>query len=257
MTYNNAAFNGVSVSNLTGANANVSLTVGVTDGTSSGTGGTGGFTGNFDWNNNGTIISVEPTASNAGIQFTYTYVASSSANGRYIFQMLGNPLAASIVPPLPFVLYASGANRGFLLDQSSTAVITGSMNPQLTPNGFVYSPTELPGIYAAATVGNSDSGVTPVVDNLLLTSTGNATFNVAGIQNPGNITLTGAYTLTSNEQGPGTGTITLTAPSAATYVIYAVDASIAVAGSGNDVITDFFMMGTNSGVPSTIVFAQQ
>ncbi len=247
MTYNNAAFKGTSVSALTGANANVSLTIGTTDGTSGGTGGAGGFTGTFDQNNNGTITSVGPTK-----PFSYTYVATSGSNGRYTFQMLGN--TNPVVAPLPFVLYASGANRGFLLDQSSAAVMTGSMIPQITPSGFSYTPTELPGTYAAATIGNSDSGITPVVENLLLTSTGNATYKVAGTENPGNVTLTGSYVLNNNSAGGGTGTITLTAPAGQTYVIYAINAT-AIPMSANAVIDDFMMMETDKA--SAIIFAQQ
>ncbi|MGA9494277.1 MAG: hypothetical protein ACLP0H_02960 [Terriglobales bacterium] len=264
--YNNAAFSGTSVSNLTGTNANVALTVGITDGTSSGTGGTGGFTGTFDQNDNGTIISVPPSAA-----FSYTYVATSSNTGRYIFQMLGNPTAKTVVPPIPFVLYASGANRGFLLDQSSSAVMTGTMDPQPSLKNFGYGGSELPGIYAAATVSNSDSSVAPVVQNLLLTSTGftpagTPTYLATGIQNPGNVSLTnGTYTINNNATGAGTGTITYTSPGV-TYVIYAIDAT-AIAGSPNNVITDFMMMGTctpqapattcSSGPASSIMFAQQ
>jgi hypothetical protein len=243
MTYNNAAFNGYSVSNLTGTNANVSLTVGFTDGTSGGTGGTGGFGGTFDQNNNGTIISVPPAS-----PFSYTYVASGTS-GRYIFQMLGDPTKNPVVPPLPFVLYASGANRGFLLDQSSPAVMTGTMDTQ--PSKATYTPSQLPGTYASATISNSDSSIAPVVQNLLLTSTGGATYNVAGTQNPGNQALSGKYTITST----GVGAITLTAPpppTAATNVIYAIDFD-----SANSVITDFMMMGTTSGTPSSIMFAQE
>ena len=285
MTYNNGAFNGASVSNLTGVtptvpnSSNVSLTVGATDGTSGGTGGTGGFTGNFDWNNNGTIVSVPPPtvpsappcSSPTVCAFSYTYVASSSNTGRYMLQMLGNPNASPVVPPLAFVLYASGANRGFLLDQSSPAVMTGTMDPQSTTAS--YAASELPGTYAAATIGNSDPILTPVVENLLLTSLGlNAAnppvyvYNVAGIENPGSLTLTGAYTLVNVGTGTGTGTITLSSGSPATSVIYAIDAS-AVSGTKNDVITDFMMMGTctpqppattcSSGPPSSILFAQQ
>jgi len=121
--YTNASFNGTSVSALTGANANVSLTVGQTDGTSGGTGGTGGLTGSFDQNNNGTIISAAAFPGGSQTTNPYTYVATSSA-GRYIFYLLGNPTGSSPVNPIPFVLYASGANRGFLLDQNSSSVIT-------------------------------------------------------------------------------------------------------------------------------------
>lgn len=264
LTYNNAAFKGTSVSALTGANANVSLTLGTTDGTSSGTGGTGGFTGTSDQNNNGTIVSVLPSA-----PFSYTYVASSSNTGRYIFQMLGNPNATPVVPSLPFVLYASGANRGFLLDQSSAAVMTGTMNPQPAAISGSYAPSEMPGTFAAASIGNSDSSLAPAVENLLLTSPGGTppVFNVAGTLNPGNQTLSGAYTMTFS----GTGTIVLSAPSAATYVIYAIDATTipnpANAKFPNYAITDFMMMGTctpqgsppacSSGPPSPIIFAQE
>jgi len=267
MTYNNAAFTGTSISNLTGVevmnssevpnSSNVALIVGKTDGTMGGTGGAGGFTGTSDQNDNGTIISILPTA-----PFSYTYVASSGNTGRYTFQMLGN--TNPVVASLPFVLYASGANRGFLLDQNSMAVMTGSMDPQLTPNGFSYTPTELPGTYAAATIVNNTSGVTPVVENLLLTSTGNATYVVTGTQNTqsgGSQSLgMGSYTLNNNSAGGGTGTITLPAsvppPSVATNVIYAIDANV-VTGTKNNVITDFFMMGTTGGTPSSIIFAQQ
>jgi hypothetical protein len=269
LTYNNAAFSGTSVSNLTGVqvvnsapvanSSNVALIVGTTDGTSSGTNGAGGFTGTFDQNNNGTITSVGSTA-----PFSYTYVATSGNAGRYTFQMLGNPNASPVVSPLTFVLYASGANRGFLLDQNSMAVMTGSMEPQLTPANFSYTPTELPGPYAAATIPNNTFGVTPVVQNLLLTSTGGATYVVTGTQNTPNGSQsslgTGSYTLANNSSGGGTGTITLPAPvpapSVTTNVIYAIDAS-GVPSSTNAAITDFFMMGTTSGTPSSLIFAQQ
>lgn len=255
--YNNAAFSGTSVSNLRGVqvtnsaevpdSSNVALIVGTTDGTSGGTGGAGGFTGTSDQNENGTIISILPTS-----PFSYTYVATNGNTGRYTFQMLGN--TNPVVAPLPFVLYASGANRGFLLDQSSKAVMTGAMEPQ-PAKGFSYTPTELPGTYAAATIGNSDPSVTPVVENLLLTSTGNATYNVAGTQytQSGSQPLMGNYTLNNNSAGGGTGTINLTTPAGQTYVIYAID----VTGTKNNVITDFMMMGTTSGTPSSIIFAQQ
>jgi hypothetical protein len=259
--YNNAAFDGTSVSALTGKSANVSLTYGATDGTDGGTGGAGGFTGTFDWNNNGTIVSCGiPTA----CAFSYTYLASSGNTGRYVFQMLGDPNATPVVPPLSFVLYASGANRGFLLDQSSPAVMTGTMYPQ--PINQTYVPSELPGAYAAAAVSNSEPSIAPAVENLLLTWAGAGT-DFTGVQNPGNQTLTGTLYTTSNGTvtstffASGAGITTLTAPSAATYAIYAIDVTIlpnpANPAIPNPVITDFFTMGTTSGSPSALIFAQQ
>ena len=252
VTYNNAAFAGTSVSNLTGANANVSLTLGTTDGSSSGTGGTGGFTGTFDQNNNGVITSVGSTA-----PFSYTYVASSGNVGRYIFQMLEKPNTTP-VQPLPFVLYASGANRGFLLDQSSSAVMTGTMDPQPAKESGSYSPSALPGAFAAATTSNSSSSIAPLVQNLVLSWSGTGV-DVTGVQNPGNHTLTGTLNDKNNNNtffDTGVGTVTLTAPSAATYAMYAIDAT-AVPNSSFYVITDFMMIGTTSGTPSSIIFAQE
>ncbi len=262
MTYNNAAFAGTSVSNLTGVtpgvgnSSNVALIVAVTDGTSGGSGGAGGFSGTYDQNDNGNITSVGPTA-----PFTNSYVATGSDIGRYTFQMLSNSNS-----PLPFVLYASGANRGFLLDQSSQAVLTGTMDPQPTNlKGFSYAPSELPGVYAASTVDSSDFSLTPVVQDLLLTSTGNSTYNVTGTQYPlnGNGALTGTYTVTDNSIPAGgvggTGTIALTSPpppAVATNAIYALDASNAP-GTKTPVITDFWLMGTTSGTPSALIFAEQ
>jgi hypothetical protein len=266
-TYNNAAFSGTSVSNLTGVtpmvanSSDVALIVAVTDGTNGGTGGAGGFFGSFDQNNNGAITSISATS-----PFSYTYVASSSTTGRYVFQMLGNPNSSPVVAPLPFVLYASGANRGFLLDQSSAAVMIGSMDPQPTNlKSFEYANSEMPGVYAAATTTNAVSSITPVVQNLLLTNppTGSQMYAVSGIQNPGIGTLTGTYLVNDNSitQGSigGTGAITLTsppAPAVATNVIYAIDASNAP-GSKLPVITDFWLMGTTSGTPSSLIFAEQ
>jgi hypothetical protein len=265
--YNNAAFSGSSVSALTGINptasnsSNVALINGTTDGTSSGTGGTGGFTGSFDQNDDGTILSVSEFPSATATSNPYSYVASGSI-GRYIFQLPVNAGASASAAPTPFVLYASGANRGFLLDQSSAAVFTGAMYPQSTVNSFEYAPSELPGTFATSTMPNSISGVVPFVENLLLTSTGSATYNVSGAENTGSgyQSLAGSYTMNSN----GTGAIALTSPvppAVATNVIYAVDAATIPnplsSSLPNFIINDFFIMGTTSGTPSVITFAQQ
>jgi hypothetical protein len=131
-TYDNKAFNGVSVSALTGTaaggvNTNVSLTLGSTD-------GNGNFSGLFDQNNGGVILSGAQFPPTTGAN-NYTYAAGGTS-GRYTFNMLGNPTTTPAGAPLPFVLYASGANRGFLLDQKSSSVMTGTMNPQGKGRGF-------------------------------------------------------------------------------------------------------------------------
>jgi len=210
--YDNAAFNGGCVAELVGANANVSLTLCNTDGKNNS--GNGGFTGQFDQNNGGTEISVPPTT-----PFSYTYAASGTS-GRYTFQMLGNP--ATKAPPLPFVLYASGSNRGFLLDQSSPAVMTGTMSPSQGPKQNLgnFSNSLLTGTFAVATSSNSVSSIAPLTMNLLLTFPGNAVTSVVGTENPGNQPVTGSYDIKS----AGYGTITLTSPKA-DYIIYAVDAT--------------------------------
>lgn len=259
-TYNNAAFKGTSVSALTGtvtaANstctvppcANVSLTLGTTD-------GNGNFFGQFDQNDAGMIVSV-PSKS----PFVYTYAASGT-NGRYTFNMLGNPTVSPVAAPLPFVLYATGANRGFLLDQSSPSVMTGTMNPQGKTSGGVFAASELPGTYAAATTASGSNTVDPIASNLLLTYPGNGDANVVGgtqylssttgVQTQ---TLTGSYTMTSF----GTGTIALTTPATQNYVIYALDTSGCGGQTVGCEIQDFFMMDVDSANPNaSIIFAQQ
>jgi hypothetical protein len=257
-TYNNAAFNGVSVAALTGtaangANANVSLTLGTTD-------GGGNFTGSFDQNNNGTILSVPPES-----PFSYTYAATgTSTTGRYTFQMLGNPTVTPAVAPLPFVLYASGANRGFLLDQSSSSVMTGTMNPQ-GKGGGDFAGSELPGTFAAVTTSSASSGVDAIAANLLITwvNTGSCTTEcVSGTQydsaNPAGVPLAGAnpsYAL----QDTGNGTMTLTAPSAEKYVIYVLDTS---GCSAQNLLVcavqDFLMMDVDKTNPNaSIIFAKE
>ena len=209
-TYDKTALNSDSISHLTGvdstgSNAVVSLLAGTGD-------GAGNFDESFDSNNAGSIVPAATTQAPC----TYT----TSTGGRYVVTLFGTG-TNTCTGGLPFVLYASGANRGFLLDQSSAAVMTGAMDPQ-TGNG-AFSPAGLASTYAVATGSSATSAVVPVAANLLLTSTGIGTYNVAGTQYVGGTslqtqTVAGAYTVMFS----GTGTITLTTP-AASYVIYAVD----------------------------------
>ena len=250
-TYNTALFNGTSISQLTGvngANTNVSLTLANTD-------GNGNFSGQFDQNNAGAILHYpDITTTPPQNPFAYTYSASSSSNGRYSFQLLGNPGASPVVPPVPFILYASAANRGFLLDQSSAAVMTGTMLPQ-GKGGGLYTASETTGTFAAATTSSGTSGVVPAAANFLLTSPGSSVWNVTGTQYPGQVTDTGTYTVNDG----GDGTIVLTAPSAQNYVIYAVD-TVGPCNINSPVcqIVDFMMIDVDkTNTLPNVIFARQ
>ena len=247
-TYNNAAFSGNSVSALTGTNGNVALVNGTTN-------GQGDFTGTFDANNNGTITSVPPVKDCKAptvCVFGNTYAATNNNLGRYTLQILGSPNASPAVAPIPFILYASGANRGFLLDQSSAAVITGTMNTQTAfkQNFGSFAQSEATGTYAVATNSNSVpnvstcSGLTScyATMNLVLTSPGNNVFNVSGVENPNSQSISAVYTL----QSSGVGTIGPISPATApNFVIYALTQ------------TDFFMMELDPGVVSPILLMAQ
>jgi hypothetical protein len=129
------------------------------------------------------------------------------------------------------VFYASGANRGFLLDQSSTAVMVGAMDPQASSNSVngTFADSALPGTFSAATVGNGTSGVSPLAANLLLTfqgfsGSGSPIANAAGTlyEPPIQSLSTGTY----NIQFTGTGSLALTPQGAANadkFVFYAID----------------------------------
>jgi hypothetical protein len=268
VTYDNAAFKGTSVTALTGTVptvtatcttspcANVSLTLGTTD-------GNGNFSGQFDQNNGGAILAVQFPPSSGTNKYTY---AASGSSGRYTFNLLGDPTASTVVAPLPFVLYASGANRGFLLDQSSSSVMTGTMNPQ-GKTAFGFPGSALPSTFAAATTSSGSHLVDAIAANLLLTwvNTGACTATcVNGFQydaaNPAGVPVTGAnpgYTL----QSTGNGTIVLTAPSAQNYVIYTVNTSGCTSSSPVCAVQSFFMMDEtttpNPDTNASIIFAQQ
>ena len=279
-TYNTADFNGTSVSALTGTGTsgpaasativpgttNVSLQLGTTD-------GKGTFSGEFDQNNDGVVLTATTLT-----PFSYTYAATEDAAtntylGRYTFNMLGNPNASTAVAPLPFVLYASGQNRGFLLDQSSASVMTGTMSLQgkipVVQGLSALSASELPSTFAAATIA-SGFAVDPIASNLFLTiqttpTTGALTYNVSGTQYPGPPTVTGTYALSASSGDLGVGTIALTAPSAQNYVIYVLD-SLGCSSSLQNPnpaceVQDFLMMDEtttpNPNKNASIIFAQQ
>jgi hypothetical protein len=265
--YNNTALNGSSVSALTGigtnasgaivpGTTNVSLTIGNTD-------GNGDFSGNFDQNNAGTILTVptinpDGTCQPAVCGFeNYTYNSSTSATGRYTFQMLGNPIPTPMVNPLPFVLYASGPNRGFLLDQSSPSVMTGTMSPQGKGSGFLGA-TQLPGPYSGATTSSGSSAVSPIADNVLMTYAGGTppVNNVTLTQYPGSQTVVGTYTMNSAGNGVIAPIMGATTPN---YAIYAIDTVGCTKQSGTlCVIQDFMMIDEDtSNTNASVIFVKQ
>ena len=214
LNFTNADLSAASVIALTGADnggSNVSLTRINPD-------KKGNFTGGFDQNDNGTVQSV------SSLSNTY----NATGGGRLTINLLGNSGKS-----LPFVLYLSAANTGFLLDQSSASVMTGTMMPQL-PKGNTYFPSAIPGTYALATTSSATSSVDPIVGNGLITwvNTGNCTSQCANAtlydsNNPNGVAVAGTYTLSSiGAGGPGAGgsSIVLTTPSNQTFIIYMLDA---------------------------------
>jgi hypothetical protein len=254
--YDNKAFSGTSVSALTGVNGNSALILATTYGDSGGSGvsgacpgsSLGSVTGTFDQNNAGTITSIANFPSAAQSTNPYTYVSTAGNTGRYIFCLLGNPSANPVVLPIPFVAYASGANRGYLLDQSSAAVMTGTMSVQVPPKqnkGFFANSTAA-GTYAVATSSNTASTCSSLTScwtwmNLLLTSPGNSTFNVTGVEDGST-----AVNLTYNIQSDGYGSFGPISPNKTpNYVLYGVTE------------TDFFVMDVDPGVTSPILYMAQ
>jgi hypothetical protein len=158
------------------------------------------------------------------------------------------------------VMYASGANRGFLLDQASASVMTGTMNPQTAPKGSggFFANSTAAGTYAVATSSNSVANPSGCAQlpactatmNLVVTApvvpetSGIPASNVTGVVNPGNTAVNLIFNLGSNGYGtinPQLG-VTTTPPN---YVIYGVTT------------TDFFMIDVDSGVTSPILYMAQ
>jgi hypothetical protein len=231
--------------------SNVSLTLANPD-------GKGHISGQFDQNDAGNIVSVS--------SFNYTYTASQ--NGRYVIELLGNPNASPAISPLPFVFYASASDTGFLLDQSSASVMTGTMVPQKSPKGG-YANSDLPSTYAAATQSSGAIAVDPLAANLLLTCGGNTcagspfkgTFDVTGTEYDGSGCLgpiTGTYAVQSSGVGIPTGNnptgMMLTAPCTQNFVMYMVD----VVSAGKNDTSRFLMMDVDANTKNaSIINVQQ
>jgi hypothetical protein len=217
LSFNNTDLNNTSIISLTGADnngSNVSLTRISPD-------KKGNFSGGFDQNDAGTIQSVN--------NLSNTY--NATGGGRLTINLLGN--SSGTPKGIPFVLYLNAANSGFLLDQSSGSVLTGTMTPQL-PKGNSYSPSVVPGTYALATIGSATSSVDPIAGNGLLTwvNTGSCTSQCASAtiydsNNPSGVAVSGTYTIASTGAGglgAGGSSIVLTTPNKQNFVIYVLDA---------------------------------
>lgn len=238
-TFKNGNASVVSLTGVGNSGANVSLTIATTD-------GNGGLSGNFDQNDDGTIVSVS--------NFSTGYTYAGTGSGRYTFKLLGNPSANPVVPPLPFVLYASGANKGFILDQSSPSVMAGTMYLQTAPKGQagIFAPSNFPGTWAAATTSSGASNVDPIAANLLLTwvndETSPACTNqcVDGTQ----YDASGSQTFTTETyaiQASGFGKFSPISPATTpNYVLYVID------------ITHVLAMDVDStNANASIIYAQQ
>jgi len=200
--YDKSALSNFAVTNLTGVDstgthAQVSLTTARGD-------SNGNISASYDANNAGTIVAAQT--------FNSTYSATGS--GRYTVDWLS--------PAVHFVLYLTAANRGFLLDQSSAAVYTGTMDPQ---PGSSFGPAEMAGPFDAATRGSGAPGASHLAMNLLMT-TAIPNFTVAGTQDESDGGQNAGQTVAgtgSVNGGTATGTITLTQPVATKYVFYPLD----------------------------------
>jgi len=265
--YTNASFNGTSVSALTGANANVSLTVGQTDGTSGGTGGTGGLTGSFDQNNNGNdylcgriprrLSNHQPLHLRCDEQRRTIHFLPAGQSDRKL--ACESDSVCSVRQRSESWLPAR--SEQLVGDHGSHVPAT---HPQELQLHFYRAAGRLRRRHSQQQRSQHCARGSELAGHLARRNP--TRVYVAGTQNPNSVALAGSYTV--NDTPPGTGTITLTSsplpPLGANYVIYAIDAL--PASSSNDVITDFMMMATCvitppattcTAPPSSIIFAQQ
>ena len=232
--YDKSALDDFSVTNLTGVDnsgthAQVSLTAARGD-------KNGNIAAQYDANNAGTIVAAKA--------FNSTYTATG--NGRYTVDWLS--------PAVHFVLYLTANNRGFMLDQSSTAVFTGTMDPQ---SGSNFATSEMAGTLDAATGSCAVSACSQVAMNLLSSSTSTTNYKLDGVQDETDGGLNAGQTVTAPTNtmtSDGTGKITLTAPAATNYLVYAIDNP----KQGGFLIQHFEMIDVDSSnLNPTIIFGER
>jgi hypothetical protein len=208
MAFSNSTLNGNGVFNLTGLNAAPSSVVaaGILS-----TDGSGNLTSSsiFDENNAGTIVSQQALAG--------TYAMAANGMGT-ISLTSGSPPASS------FVLYAVTANKGFLLDVSSSDALFGFLEPQVAGNAGTFSAATIQGSFVTGTTSTSITSATNISGVLTLDGSSSISGKQDQSTQSGNTsgqTVAASYTVSSN----GRGTETVTSPSAANRVLYVVNGS--------------------------------
>jgi hypothetical protein len=243
--YDNSALDDFSISNLTGLDSSGSKTlVSLTDARGD---KSGHFIGTYAANNAGTIVAADTSK-----PFNYTYAFTSGAHGRYTIDMLGDPNASPVVPPVHFVLYLTTANQGFLLDQSSQAVYTGTMDQAIATNPRA---AELAGSMEAVTGNSAASTVPQTASNfqfILLPPT--PPFTGARDRTDGGQTAGQALAGTFVVNGDSSGSLVLTQPGAENYVLYVLDNP----KSSNSLIQHFVMINVDKTVSSpAVIFGER
>ena len=156
--------------------------------------------------------------------FTSTYLASGG--GRFTITLSG----------VPYVMYAITKNKAFLLDQASTSVQTGLLEPQ---KNSPYSANTIQGTFIQSNNQIAGKSAPDVVAALTL----NASGSVSGKQDDtagglnSNRTISGSYTVSSN----GRGTFASTSPTSSSSVLYIINNS------------KFLVMETSSGNQNSAV----
>jgi hypothetical protein len=236
-TYDNSALDDFSISNLTGLDSSGTKTlVSLTDARGD---KNGNFVGTYAANNAGTIVAATPNT-----PFNYTYAFTSGAHGRYTIDML--------VPAVHFVLYLTTTNQGFLLDQSSQAVYTGTMDQALATNPraalLAGSMEAVTGYAAASTVPQTASNFQFV----LLPPT--PPFTGARDETDGVQTAAQALAGTFIVNGDSSGSLTFTQPAAENYVLYVLDNPKA----SNSLIQHFVMINVDQTTTSpAVIFGER
>src|SRR5581483_4449355 len=197
--YDNSTFNATSVFYVTGVGSNASqgrVIAGLEAAT-----GAGSLSGSLDQNNAGAISS----------NVTFNGAYSATGSGRYTI-MLNN---------MPFVMYAITANKGFLLDQSSTSFLSGVFEPQTTKpiNASTIGGSFVQTAQQVSTAWAQDTVAAVMLNNSIGAISGTQD-ETDGSETP-NQAVAGSYTVSSN----GRGSFNLTSPAASTGVLYVIGQS--------------------------------